>query len=67
MRQVPQPLRILGSTTSLSLEHAARQQEVDKLLLALLLRGQHPDPAMRARLTCYVAGQLDRADAFAGL
>ena len=67
MRQVPQPLRALGSAAGLPPEQVARQQEVDKLLLNLLLRGRQPSPAARARLTRYVAGHLSRAEAFAGL
>jgi hypothetical protein len=67
MRQVPQPLRTLGTTAGLPPEQAARQQEVDNLLLNMLLRGQQPTPAVRAQLANYVAGQLSRKEAFAGL
>ena len=45
----------------------ARQREVENALLVQALCGQPPSPAVRAQLLRYIAGELSREQAFAGL
>ena len=46
---------------------AARQREVETALLVQALCGQRPSPAAQVQLQRYVAGELSREQAFAGL
>jgi len=46
---------------------AARQREVENALLVQTLCGQAPNLAVQSQLQRYVAGELSREQAFAGL
>ena len=64
MKSYPQTTALPDYST---LARVARQREVDNALLVHALCGQCPSPAMYADLRRYVAGELAREQAFAGL
>lgn len=46
---------------------AARQREVENALLVQALCERQPSPSVLAQLLSYIAGELNREQAFAGL
>lgn len=56
-----------AAPTSTATTHAARQREVETALLVQTLCGHAPCSAVQEQLRRYVAGELNREQAFAGL